>query len=113
MIAMNAQPGDEKGHFIASMFSGSPMWYNLMPLHKGSNHNVGNKMVQTYADMEREIAKFLKDNGSTSRVKLDMIAVPVNQPRPDGFELRVSKFVGNRRVQEQEGYIPNCKGLRC
>lgn len=113
MIAMAAAADDEKGHFIGSQFSGPIAWYNLTPQHKGMNRNVANKMLSTYYDLEGRVAAFLQKGGPNAQVQFDVVATPIDKPRPDAFVVRIRYIDSNgKQVNQEETSVPNSKGMR-
>lgn len=94
-------PGDERGHLVASMFSGPTEWYNLSAQSKRVNRNVGSRwLITDWYGCEAEVRDFL-EGGENRCVSWD---VDVNygdaaRPnRPKSYRLRINYYENGRHT---------------
>lgn len=102
--------GDERGHLVASQFSGPPKWYNLSPQSMRVNRNAGFQSVTSdWYSAECEVADYLAENknrnfevqGDSKRHvdwTVDMI-YEGNAIRPKEYRLQVDFWDGNQKTQ--------------
>lgn len=56
---------DERGHIVASQFSGPPEWYNLTPQSPKINRNEGTRhIIADWFNNERGVREYLEPNGA-------------------------------------------------
>lgn len=90
-------PGDERGHLVASQFSGPPQWYNLSPQNSRVNRNLGYQSITTdWYGAECEVRQFLQHGGNRYVSWTVSMTYKGASNRPNDYHLRV-KFVENGR----------------
>lgn len=101
-------PGDERGHLVASQFSGPAVWYNLSPQNARVNRNAGYQSITTdWYNTECEVRRFLDQGGNRSVIwEVDMNYVR-DSNRPDTYHLRVAFMEGNRNAYGIDTTIRN------
>lgn len=95
------EPGDERGHLVASQFSGPAEWYNLSPQNSRVNRNLGYQSITTdWYGAECEVRKFLGEAGGNRYVSwtVDMTYVG-DSNRPRQYHLKVD-FIKNGRIEK-------------
>lgn len=100
--------GDERGHLVASQFSGPPQWYNLSPQNARVNRNAGYQSLTTdWYGTECEVSKFLSQGGNRHvSWTVDMTYI-LDSNRPDEYHLQVDFFNGNKKLKSIDSLIRN------
>ena len=101
--------GDERGHLVASQFSGPPEWFNLSPQNQRVNRNVGyNSITKDWYGTECEVRKFL-DGGNGRSIKWQVkMKYDGNSNRPKEYRLKVSFYEnGKEKRNDIETTIKN------
>lgn len=89
---------DERGHLVASQFSGPPEWYNLSPQNPRVNRNEGYQSILTdWFSTEREARNFLEEKDKDKKYKNRYVKWSVEliydgrSVRPEKYKIRVTK----------------------
>lgn len=88
---------DERGHLLASQFSGPPEWYNLTPQNVRVNRNLGYRSITlSWFEAECEVRKFLLEGGQRFviwNVGMNYIG---ESHRPTSYHLKVQFWDSGR-----------------
>lgn len=106
-------PGDERGHLVASQFSGPPEWYNLSPQSRRVNRNFQNRwIIDDWFNAEHRVRDFL-DLGGDRQVNwtVDMNYID-DSNRPHEYRLDVEYLENGERSRDHNfpslyAVIPN------
>lgn len=84
-------PGDERGHLVASQFSGPPIWQNLSPQSPVVNRNAGMRSLTTdWYNTECEVRRFLEKGGNRYVIWTVQISYVGDSNRPNQYHLQVA-----------------------
>lgn len=101
-------PGDERGHLVASQFSGPPQWYNLSPQNARVNRNLGYQSLTTdWYGSECEVAKFLGLGGKGHVLWTVSMKFIGDSNRPNEYYLQADFYDGNKKVNSIDSHIHN------
>lgn len=94
-------PGDERGHLVASQFSGPPSIFNLSPQNARVNRNAGFQALNTdWFGAECEVARFLGSGGNRFVMWTVTMSYIGDSNRPNEYHLE-ARFVSNGRTITQ------------
>lgn len=100
--------GDQRGHLVASQFSGPPRWYNLSPQNSRVNRNRGYQSITTdWYGTECEVREFLQQGGNryvTWTVDMSYIG---NSNRPNEYHLRVNYIENGSNISSIDTRLHN------
>lgn len=95
---------DEKGHLVASQFSGPPTWYNLSPQTKEVNRNVHVRhLIENWFSAEQIVRNFLVLEGDRQvNWDVEMIYADENALRPQRFKIHIDFVVPNGQSRNDD-----------
>lgn len=101
-------PGDERGHLVASQFSGPPSWYNLSPQSPRVNRNAGYESITTdWFCTETEVRNFLQLSTSRNVIWIVDLVYQANSDRPVRYRLRVIFLMNDGSTHEIDTNLEN------
>jgi len=109
---LNAFTTDERGHVVASMFSGPPELYNMFPQHRGLNRNYREShLLVDWYQTEIRMREFLENNRGYIRWEVALSYNDDNTGRPDSvvYDAIFYNFQ-NQEVDRITGRLRNCEG---
>lgn len=107
---------DERGHLVASQFSGPPEWYNLSPQSMRVNRNAQYQSLTTdWYGTECKVAEYLSEGRQIQGDSQRHVIWTVNMTydgdsiRPKEYKLQVEFWDGLRHLEAEDiqGDIPN------
>lgn len=100
--------GDERGHLVASQFSGPPRWYNLSPQNARVNRHEGFfSLSHSWFEAECEVRQFLHPGANRYvnwRVEMDYNGT---SNRPYQYHLMVNFFDNGKEIWNIDTTIDN------
>lgn len=94
-------PGDERGHLVASQFSGPPTIYNISPQNARVNRNKNYQSLNTdWFGAECEVAQFLGKGGNRFVMWSVTMSYIGDLNRPNEYRLQ-ARFVSNGKTVTQ------------
>ena len=109
---LDAIPGDERGHVVASMFSGPPQPYNMFPQHRGVNRNFHESHILfDWYETELRMREFLENNRGYVRWEIALSYDNFTTGRPTSMLYSAIFFnFQDQEVYQITGVLRNCEG---
>ena len=109
---LDALPEDERGHVVASMFTGPPVLYNMFPQHRSVNRNYqGSHILVDWYQTELRMREFLENNRGYVRWEVALSYDDLNTGRPSSLTYSAIFYnFQNREVDRITGTLRNCEG---
>lgn len=109
---LNGLEHDERGHTVASMFSGPPHFYNMFPQQRGLNRNFqAVHLLTDWYETELRMREHLEDNRGTVRWEIALSYANENTGRPHAVNYAAIFYDHhNIEINRIEGRLRNCEG---
>lgn len=109
---LNALSEDERGHIVASMFTGPPQLYNLFPQHRGVNRNYRESHILVdWYQTEIRMREFLDNNRGYVRWEVALSYDDLTTGRPTSLTYSAVFYnFQNQEVDRITGVLRNCEG---
>ncbi|CAF1285358.1 unnamed protein product, partial [Didymodactylos carnosus] len=109
---MNALPGDERGHIVASVFSGPPQLYNMFPQHNSMNRNYhASHLLVDWRETENRMQRHLANGGGDIVWNVGFSYDNLQTARPTSVTYSATFYDRNGNIVDRiEGTLRNCVG---
>ena len=109
---LNALPEDERGHVVASMFSGPPELYNMFPQHRGVNRNYQESHILfDWYQTELRMQEHLENNAGYVRWGVALSYDDLTTGRPSSMTYAAIFYnFQNQQIDQITGVLRNCEG---
>ena len=109
---LDAVQGDERGHVVASMFSGPPQLHNMFPQHRGVNREYGaSHILISWHQTELRMRDFLRDNRGYVRWEVVLSYDNLTTGRPSSITYSAVFYnFQDEEVDRITGTVRNCEG---